>query len=137
MSELHWKARFELGIPLIDEQHKRLFYLLNELHKAVLERTAREAVETIFAGLLKQTSEHFHTEETFMAQMSYPALEAHRIQHAKLMDGLYGLEARFRGGDTSMAMLVTTYLGSWLRHHIQEGDRGYADFLLMQEKRAG
>lgn len=136
MSELPWKSRYELGIPLIDEQHKRLFFLLNQLHQAVLGKAGREDVESIFSMLMRQTVEHFHTEETFMAQMEFTGLEAHRVQHAKLMDGLNGLEARFRSGDASMAMLVTTFLGNWLRHHIQEGDRAYAEFLAARESQA-
>ena len=134
MSELLWKPRYELGIPFIDEQHKRIFFLLNQLQLASDGSRDRAEVEALLAGLMRQTGEHFHTEETFMLQMGFDDIEAHRQQHARLMDGLYGLEARFRDGDASMALLVTTFLGSWLRHHIQEGDRAYADFLA---KRAG
>ena len=137
MSEIQWKARYELGIPLIDEQHKRIFFLLNQLQGAVVGRQPRTDVESIFLGLVRQTREHFHTEETFMSQMGFPTLEDHRGQHAKLADGLHGLEVRFREGDTSMAMLVTTYLGSWLQHHIREGDRVYADFLAERERGRG
>ena len=137
MTEIQWKPKYELGIPLIDEQHKRIFFLLNQLHVAVAERQPRAAIEVIFAGLIRQTTEHFHTEETFMAQMEFPDLEAHRAQHAKLTDGLFGLDARFREGEASMAMLVTTFLGSWLKHHIHEGDRAYADFLARREEKPG
>jgi hemerythrin-like metal-binding protein len=133
MTELQWKPRYELGIPLIDEQHKRIFFLLNQLHQTVVERKPREDAEVVFQGLMRQTAEHFHTEETLMSQMRFPGLESHRGQHAKLMDGLHGLEVRFREGDASMAMLVTTFLGSWLRHHIHEGDRAYADFLAKRD----
>jgi hemerythrin len=129
MADLQWKPRFELGIPLIDEQHKRLFQLLSQLKRAVMERKLREEVEMVLTGLTRETLEHFHTEETFMAQMGFPGLEAHQIQHAKLLEDLKKLGERFRAGDTSMAMLVTTFMGSWLRHHIHEGDRVYADFL--------
>ncbi len=132
MTELQWKPRYELGIPLIDEQHKRIFFLLNQLHQSVIGRKSREDVETVLQGLMRQTAEHFHTEEAFMEQMGFPGLEGHRGQHSKLLDGLHGLEVRFREGDASMAMLVTTFLGSWLRHHIHEGDRTYADFLSKQ-----
>jgi len=133
MSEWQWKPRYELGIPFIDEQHKRIFFLLNQLQQATTEGRARSEVKALLEGLMRQTGEHFHTEETLMLQMGYENLEAHRTQHAGLMDGLYGLEARFRDGDTSMALLVTTFLGSWLRHHIQEGDRAYADVLARRE----
>ena len=133
MTELLWKPRYELGIPFIDEQHKRIFFLLNQLQQATDGSRERAEVEALLAGLMRQTSEHFHTEETLMVQMGFDGLEAHRVQHARLMDGLYGLEARFRDGDTSMALLVTTFLGSWLRHHIQEGDRAYADVLARRE----
>ncbi len=133
MSELQWKPRYELGIPFIDEQHKRIFFLLDQLQLASGQGRERSEIKAIFDGLIRQTSEHFHTEETLMLQMGFDGLEAHREQHGRLMDGLYGLEARFRDGDASMALLVTAYLGSWLRHHIQEADRAYADLLARRE----
>lgn len=134
MTELPWKLRYELGIPLIDEQHKRIFFLLNRLHEVVAGSQPRAEVEQVLEDLVRQTQEHFRTEERFMAEMKFPGIEEHRGQHGKLEDGLYGLMVRFRDGDASMAMLVTTYLGSWLRHHIREGDKAYADYLAVQER---
>ncbi|MBI4914136.1 MAG: hemerythrin family protein [Acidobacteria bacterium] len=136
MADLQWRPRYELGIPLIDEQHKRIFFLLSELMECVAGKRDRAQVSQVLANVMRQTREHFHTEETLMVQMGFPALEGHQEQHKKLMHGLHGLEVRFQEGDASMAMLVTTFLGGWLRHHINEGDRAYAEFLKAREAKS-
>ena len=129
MPDLSWKSKYELGIPMMDEQHKRLFYLLSQLRKGVKGALPRPQIESLLKNLILQTSEHLHTEEVLMQQMGFPDLEAHKAMHQKLRDSLGGLEVRFQEGDASMAMLVTTYLGGWLRQHIAFEDRAYATHL--------
>lgn len=129
MPDLSWKSKYELGIPMMDEQHKRLFFLLSQLKDSVTNRLPRGQVDSILQSLITQTAEHLHTEEVLMAQAAFPDLPSHRLAHEKLMSGLHGLEVRFNEGDASMALLVTTYLGGWLRTHIALEDRGYATFI--------
>lgn len=129
MSDLSWKSKYELGIPMMDEQHKRLFFLLTQLHQSVASRLPKEQVQSILQSLLVQTAEHLHTEEVLMTQMGFPDLREHKKAHEKLLSGLRGLEVRFKEGDASMALLVTTFLGGWLRTHIGQEDRAYATHL--------
>jgi hemerythrin len=134
MPDLSWKSKYELGIPMMDEQHKRLFFLLTQLRQSVTGRLGREQVDTILQSLIVQTAEHLHTEEVLMTQMGFPDLPAHKAAHEKLLSGLHGLDLRFKEGDASMALLVTTFLGGWLRTHIALEDRAYATFLEDQEQ---
>jgi hemerythrin len=134
MPDLSWKSKYELGIPMMDEQHKRLFFLLTQLRQSVTGRLGREQVDTILQSLIVQTAEHLHTEEVLMTQMGFPDLPAHKTAHEKLLSGLHGLDLRFKEGDASMALLVTTFLGGWLRTHIALEDRAYATFLENQEQ---
>jgi hemerythrin len=135
MPDLSWKSKYELGIPMMDEQHKRLFFLLTQLKDSVASRLPKAQVDSILQHLIVQTAEHLHTEEVLLAQMGFPALAEHKVMHEKLLSGLRGLEVRFREGDASMALLVTTFLGGWLRTHIALEDRAYATFLEHQEER--
>ena len=128
MPDLSWKSKYELGIPMMDEQHKRLFFLLTQLRQAVITQQSRNQVSGILQNLIDQTREHLRTEEELMAAMFFPGLVEHQAAHEKLVTGLHGLEVRFREGDASMALLVTTYLGGWLRTHIAVEDRTYGIF---------
>ncbi|MBI4958191.1 MAG: hemerythrin family protein [Desulfovibrio sp.] len=134
MVDFLWRNRYEIGIPLIDVQHKNIFRLLSELNESVHEED-RDRVERLFQDILRNVGEHFRTEEVFMSQMGFPGLEDHAREHIKALEDLQDLHSRFKDGTTSLAMLVGTYLGGWLRHHISEGDQAYATFLRVQNER--
>jgi len=119
---------------MMDEQHKRLFFLLTQLNQSVANNRPKEQIHSILRSLVVQTTEHLHTEEVLMIQMGFPDFANHKTAHEKLLSGLHGLELRFKEGDASMAMLVTTFLGGWLRTHIALEDRGYATFLENQKE---
>lgn len=129
MSKIEWKPQYETGIPIIDEQHKRLFAILDAVQHAVVQGSPREEIGNLLQTLMADTVEHFRTEEAIMAQHGFPDLLAHIREHELLTEKLGELAQRFGGSQDAMALLVTTFMGGWLRHHISEGDLSYAHFI--------
>lgn len=129
MLDLSWKPKYELGVPPMDEQHRRLFFLLTQLRKSVEDRLPPAQVEQVLQSLIQQTAEHLQAEEVLLLQAGYPGLEGHRVLHEELLSALHGLEVRFQEGDAAMALLVSAFLGAWLGSHIALEDRAYAAFL--------
>ena len=66
MAKIEWSAGLEIGVPPIDEQHKRLVEMINELADSHSDGLASAAVETALADLVDYTVVHFDMEETFM-----------------------------------------------------------------------
>ena len=124
-----WKSQYETGIPIIDEQHKRLFAALGQVQDAVANENPKEEVLGLVQALMADTREHFRTEEAVMAHHGFPDLLAHIREHELLMEKLEDLNLRFEESQDSMALMMTTFMGGWLRHHISEGDLSYAQFI--------
>ena len=63
--QLVWRKAYNSDHPVIDEQHRQLFFLANELLGAVLDSRSREAVERIALNLVRALEDHFAAEEVF------------------------------------------------------------------------
>ena len=124
-----WKSQYETGIAIIDEQHKRLFEALEQVQEAVAHGSSKDDIRGLVQGLMADTREHFRTEEAIMAHHGFPDLLAHIREHELLMEKLEDLNHRFEENQDSMALMMTTFMGGWLRHHISEGDLSYAEFM--------
>lgn len=129
-----WSSRFETGIPIIDTQHKALFEAVNKLADSFKNGTASAQVKASMDFLVKYTVEHFRTEEKYMREIDYPKLTSHMAEHAQLVAKAQGLQAKLAEGKP-VTLEVTTFLADWLKHHINEVDMGYVEFLKAKNRK--
>ena len=66
MDLLRWNKNYTVGLRVIDEQHKRLFVIINDLIVAFNEQQDRQVYEKIFVELIAFTKYHFLTEKKFI-----------------------------------------------------------------------
>lgn len=129
-----WSSRFETGIPIIDTQHKALFEAVNKLADSFKAGTSAAQVKASMDFLVKYTVEHFQTEEKYMREIDYPKLTSHMAEHAQLVAKAQGLQAKLADGKP-VTVEVTTFLADWLKHHINEVDMGYVEFLKAKNRK--
>ncbi len=84
MPFFQWEDEYSIGIRIIDEQHKELVAMLNELYEAMHAGKGREALGRVLAGLIRYTRLHFAAEEQLMRAHEYPDYERHREKHEKM-----------------------------------------------------
>ncbi|MDR2240399.1 MAG: bacteriohemerythrin [Zoogloeaceae bacterium] len=125
-----WSDDLSIGVQEIDEQHKVLVSLLNELHSAVYEHHGSEACNMILNRLIEYTRIHFTTEESVMRLLLYPEFEHHKMEHDALTNQVIKFQTRLVSGQTSMSFQLLHFLKVWLTKHIQESDRRCGAYLL-------
>jgi len=125
---IEWTDELSVGIATIDEQHRKLVSLINELHVAMLEHRATADMSRIFAELVDCTKAHFATEEAFFQEHGYPAEAAHRDEHRHLAERVIDLKADFDAGNTAVTLEVMRFLRDWLVKHILSADRDFVPF---------
>lgn len=81
-NRLLWDKRYNIGVEIIDREHKKLFGILDKLfdfgRRAEKNRFAcREAIKYF----KNHAIQHFSDEEAYMSSTGYPGLEAHRRIH--------------------------------------------------------
>ena len=127
MNTVSWQNAYSLGIPEIDEQHKTLFELINELWDALAKRSPIESQLLVIEGLEHYTIAHFAAEETFMRAIKYPKFDAHKQTHDKFVQRVAEEKARLLAGN-GLSLDVLYFLKDWLVNHILVDDQDYAGF---------
>ena len=83
---VEWKDDYSVGIDSIDQQHKKLLSLINQLQTAVDYSTGEQFEREALDELVEYTKTHFTYEEGMMRDNDYPDFEAHKRQHEKMFN---------------------------------------------------
>ncbi len=124
-----WSNNLSVDIKLIDDQHKKLVGMINELHKAMKLKRSNATMGSILDRLADYTVTHFAVEEKLFAQYGYPEEKAHVELHRKLVAQVVDIQKKFKSGDAMISMDLMTFLKNWLVNHIQGTDKKYSSFL--------
>ena len=127
---IQWSKDLSVGIEEIDEQHKVLVNLLNQLHDAIIHQHGSEVTKAILQELLEYTRVHFAVEESIMRILGYPDYEEHKRHHKQLLDEVRLLGEKVAGGKKAIGFELLHFLKVWLTKHIMEEDKLYVPFFL-------
>jgi hemerythrin len=128
--KLVWSDAFSVGVTEIDEQHKKLIAIINELVDcmAAPQREASDRYYAALSDLLDYTRDHFRDEEDYLQRMAYPELASHKEEHAafvhRLVDDVMGAVS-----DAAHMSAVHRHVRAWLYSHILESDMNYRRFV--------
>jgi len=117
-----WSSKIEVGLPMIDEQHRQLFDL------AATFRGAGDQIRVLksLAMLTEYVKVHFREEEELMASCHYPALEAHGRLHGEFRRMLFELlENAKQMTLDEIADEVKYLINGWFYNHILVTDFDY------------
>lgn len=124
-----WKDIYSVKVAAMDNQHKKLFELVNELHNAMSQGHGKDKAGEVLKRLIDYTVTHFSSEEKLMESHRFPGLVAHRAEHKALTDKVLAFKKEFDAGTSNVTPQLMTFLQQWLRNHIQSVDKQYGEFL--------
>lgn len=124
-----WNDGLSVNIKALDDQHKKLIKLINEMHEAMKAGKSREAMSRIFGELLDYTATHFKFEEDLFRKHGYPDSADHKKAHEELVDKAVDLKTKFDRGELSINLEVMSFLKDWLNNHILRTDKKYSAYL--------
>ncbi|MCU0571709.1 MAG: bacteriohemerythrin [Syntrophobacteraceae bacterium] len=120
-----WSDFLSVGVADMDDQHKRFFGFINELHQAMKEGKGTGVIRSILGELANYTKHHFAAEEMLLEQNHYADLplqkEAHRRFEAKVAE----FRQRYAAGDNAVIVETMSTVRDWLVNHIQKMDKKY------------
>jgi len=123
-----WDESHSVGIKKFDEQHRRLFDIVNELHRGVTRGEGREITGAILRKLVAYATEHFADEERLMERYAFPALASHTVEHNKMRETILGYLGKFDQADARMSEEMLGALAEWLHSHVGGVDKNYSAF---------
>ncbi|MEL6399959.1 MAG: bacteriohemerythrin [Cyanobacteria bacterium J06607_6] len=128
-----WQDDYCTGHEVIDQQHRRLFSLVNEIYDLTQLPTPPMAViKTRLTEFADCAVEHFELEEGLMAEHEYPNLQVHCGTHKALVNKVTALLAKFDQVAYTATAEVTPVLADWMVHHIRGEDQQMIRFFQRQ-----
>lgn len=128
MAILNWNNQLVLGIDSVDEQHKHLIDLTNQLDEAVALGADRDTIIKIVNSLIDYTVYHFQHEEQLMADAKFnPTMYAvHESEHKEFVAKMITVQREVEADINAISEDLMDYLVNWLCHHILSTDKQMA-----------
>ena len=123
MSLFKWSNAHSVYLPEIDAEHRAIYQLGDELHKAVLAGADSAVLQPILVNLRETTEQHFRHEERLMRAIHYTAFDWHKRQHDAVRKRTKAAARRVAGGDSAAAGELVEFLSEWQRGHMAVADR--------------
>jgi len=128
MALVTFNEDLKVNIAEIDEQHKKLIAIINELHDAMLKGKSRDILQKVLNDLVDYTKVHFSTEEKLFAEYQYPDFYEHKQIHDALYKRVIEIQDKYQSGNLFISLEIMDFLKDWLVKHILGTDKKYSAF---------
>ncbi len=131
-----WKDKYELGVPVVDEQHRELFQRVDAFMK-ILRYTASweekvQRVNETLEFMKVYVVEHFRDEEEYQQRIGYPGYELHKQNHTDMVNYVLQFTEEYEKSGYS-EQLMQQFAGkllAWLINHVAAEDQRIATYAI-------
>ena len=131
---IQWNDKFNLGIPVIDEQHKTLVKLCNDLYKSLMSpHSDSDEWKLLVTDALKECVNyvqiHFSSEEKLQLASGFPGYEEHKKRHEEFTRKILELSSTISTSSVQEGIKFVKYLYDWILTHIAHEDRQFLPYI--------
>jgi hemerythrin len=125
-----WTQSLSSGVKIVDEQHKALLDLTNDLFNHCLgdEKAEKEYFKSVIMEAVEYTKNHFKTEEKMMIATKFKGYLRHKAEHDEFILNVVDLVRKFNETQKLNLIQFTRYLKEWILSHIANTDKQYFDY---------
>jgi hemerythrin len=128
-----WKSEYDLGISIIDEQHRGIVTIINSLFYSMQNKHEVDILTPVYGMINEYTLIHFKIEENFMKKYAYPEFIKHNEFHNELIDKLNKVGKKSLHQHDPKEFF--DFLKGWWINHICNEDRAFLEYLLKTWKK--
>jgi hemerythrin len=124
---ISWSPIFSMGVTVIDNQHKELIKLTNELYNHCIgdPESERDYFKKSIKKVVEYVKKHFASEENIMRKTAFSGYAEHKKEHDSFVLNILRM-IRFYKADNKMALIdFTHFLREWVLAHIAVCDKKY------------
>ena len=119
MKKIIWDDKFSVGVDWIDEQHKQVINMINQMIDCPEECSNNsEALHEVLNQMFKYSLEHLHDEEIMLIK-----------NHLRYTEKLANLSLRAMSHGDTVGEELLSFLSEWWREHILKEDMKFKDFV--------
>ncbi len=132
MDLIKWSdERMSIGIKLIDDEHKELVKIINDLGLSIHKNCQRTEILTIVDRLIDYSKYHFAREEKYFKKFNYENAIEHKEQHNIFINKFEKIRKDIEEQDDLCNIILSEevflYLIEWLLNHITGSDKKFVD----------
>lgn len=125
MSEFVWSQQLSVGVPAMDNDHRKIIGYMNALAQSAERNAPFPELDTAFRILTDFTRKHFSDEEKMMTAIDYDRIVTHKAIHARLLSELDQHYEEFHRS-RQLGEGLFRFLSFWLKSQICGIDRKYS-----------
>jgi hemerythrin-like metal-binding protein len=126
MEFMTWTTDLSVGVETLDDDHKRLIGIINQLHFGIMAGHDKRVLEAVLGELIDYTRFHFTREEEMLLEAGYVATPEHMTEHDQFIRRISRVQARLKSESVAMLDLeLMDFLRDWLFSHILVSDKKY------------
>ncbi|MDZ4201426.1 MAG: bacteriohemerythrin [Gallionella sp.] len=119
---VEWDDSLSVGIDTIDEHHRYLFDLINDLYDVVSKKQGAREVARLIKATDAYAKVHFRTEEQMMQHHHFDGIRTQEEQHHAFEAKIREFYEELHDNPLVAQFDVLSYLRDWLIHHIRVED---------------
>ncbi|MCL2759968.1 MAG: bacteriohemerythrin [Treponema sp.] len=125
-----WSEKFSCGIKLIDDQHKELVELVNEMFNHVTGNDLQEKnyFNRVINDAVAYVKTHFATEEKLMLATKFDGYAEHKKEHDTFVLAVVENIKDYEAGKRLTLSTFTRFLKDWVLSHIALMDKKYFEY---------
>jgi hemerythrin len=126
-----WSATFSCGIKIIDDQHRGLINLVNDMFNHVTgdDQKEHEYFNKIIQEAVNYIKVHFATEEKIMTTTNFPGYIEHKKAHEVFILTVVDNIRDYKAGKKFTLSTFTKFLKEWILSHVAVMDKQYFEHL--------
>jgi hemerythrin len=128
LERMRWNDELSIGNTNVDNEHKKLLEIYNDLVDLIELGRDREEFAIILSKLTDYTLTHFHKEEDYMQKFSYPNFSVHQSSHSDFMFKVAMFNAELLGSNPPDPKNIIKIVDKWLINHIMTSDMHYENY---------
>jgi len=127
---VEWTDKLACGIKIIDDQHKGLVNLVNEMFDHVSGNYVQEHdyFNRVIQEAVKYVRTHFATEEKILIATKFAGYTEHKKEHENFIRTIVDNIKEYESGNRYTLSTFTRFLKDWILSHIAFMDKQYFEY---------
>jgi len=128
MKKMIWTNELSIGNTKIDNEHKKLLDVIDDLVELVELNSNRQKFAEILSKMTDYVFSHLRKEENYMKDFGYPKLNEHIQNHNEYNYKVAMYNIELLGNNPPDPNEIIEYLEKWWKNHILIFDMDYEKF---------
>ena len=117
MPIIEWSDNYAIGNQVIDDQHKKIFIVLNKLYDSYMDNGCGKIYEIAVERLFSLSIEHFAVEERLMCEWGHSEYAEHVQEHKLFSQKVSQLHEMLGTANRERVRELIEYLSNWIIKH--------------------